>query len=365
VDTFRLRLDDGRVIELHMGASENPTEFPPSHLSEMQTLAAPVRVYFHDENGELVAYRLEHLEPMDGTSRAPSAIPTGPPTPSSATAVPGAAVQVALVSASAWPGGTTVLFTLDEADNTVIDAPDATVTVVATESNPPSGQAAGSVSAVARFVRIPSSGRPVYAVDLDLARPGTWHLDVLATIDGQARAGATPLSLVNPGATPARGDPAPNIHTPTAADVGGNLSLIVGPPFADLRFYDLGVDQALSRGLPFVLVLDSAKWKTSLYCGLAITMIQRVARDWRDVTFMHVEPFATTVIAGALVPDPPDGEIRFSSAAEAWGLGVEGMPVSTSPWVFVVDGSGRVRDKFQGIIGSDELEVALLAITGR
>jgi len=365
VASLRLRLDDGRILDLAVGTVENAVEFPPSHLAEMKSLGLPVRVFFRDEAGRSVAYRFEHVEAMDG-----SAVPSGSTVPASASPSPagstsaGAAVQVVLVSASAWPGGTTVLFTLDEADNTVIEAPDAAVVVTATEVSAPAGQVPVVVSADARFVRVQSSDRPLYAVDLDLVRPGTWHLDVTATIDGVRREGATPLTVSNPGATPGRGDPAPNIHTPTAADVDGNLSLIVGPPFADPRFYDTSVDQAIAQGIPFVLVLDSAKWRTSLYCGLAISMIQRVAREWRQVTFMHVEPFATTVVAGALVLDPPEGAVHFSASAQAWGLGLQGIEVQTSPWVFVVDGTGRVQAKFQGIIGSDELEVALLKLTG-
>jgi hypothetical protein len=59
VVSFTLRADDGRSWEFRVGTLENPTEFPPSHLSEHQATTVPVRVYFEFDGSELVAYRIE------------------------------------------------------------------------------------------------------------------------------------------------------------------------------------------------------------------------------------------------------------------------------------------------------------------
>jgi hypothetical protein len=32
------------------------------------------------------------------------------------------------------------------------------------------------------------------------------------------------------------------------------------------------------------------------------------------------------------------------------------------PWVFIVDGSGTVRAKYQGVVGSDDLDVIISLI---
>jgi hypothetical protein len=56
---FTLRTVAGEVLTFKIGVTQNPTEFPPGHLGEHKASAAPVRVYFTAEAGELTAYRLE------------------------------------------------------------------------------------------------------------------------------------------------------------------------------------------------------------------------------------------------------------------------------------------------------------------
>ena len=59
---FTLRTSDGEELEFRIGALENGTEFPPGHLTEHQSLATLIRVWFREENGERVAFRLEDAE---------------------------------------------------------------------------------------------------------------------------------------------------------------------------------------------------------------------------------------------------------------------------------------------------------------
>ncbi len=56
---FTLRTDDGRTLGIRLGELENGTEFPPGHLGEHLATSEPVRVFFRDDSGDLVAYRIE------------------------------------------------------------------------------------------------------------------------------------------------------------------------------------------------------------------------------------------------------------------------------------------------------------------
>jgi hypothetical protein len=56
---FRLRTDDGAELEFRIGILDNGAEFPPGHLAEHMALGTPIRVFFRDEGGERVVYRLE------------------------------------------------------------------------------------------------------------------------------------------------------------------------------------------------------------------------------------------------------------------------------------------------------------------
>jgi hypothetical protein len=58
VTGFTLRTNEGRSLEFTIGELENPTEFPPGHLSEHLATGSPVRVFFELQGTSLVAYRL-------------------------------------------------------------------------------------------------------------------------------------------------------------------------------------------------------------------------------------------------------------------------------------------------------------------
>jgi hypothetical protein len=56
---FTIRTDDGRSLTFVLGQLENGAEFPPGHLGEHLASSEPVRVWFHEEVGGSVAYRIE------------------------------------------------------------------------------------------------------------------------------------------------------------------------------------------------------------------------------------------------------------------------------------------------------------------
>lgn len=62
VTAITLRTVDGAQVTFRIGVLENGAEFPPGHLTEHMATSAPVRVFFRDEAGTLVAYRIEDAE---------------------------------------------------------------------------------------------------------------------------------------------------------------------------------------------------------------------------------------------------------------------------------------------------------------
>ena len=56
---FTLRSSAGDELVFKIGELENGDEFPPGHLTEHLAAASPVLVFFREENGELVVYRIE------------------------------------------------------------------------------------------------------------------------------------------------------------------------------------------------------------------------------------------------------------------------------------------------------------------
>ena len=64
----------------------------------------------------------------------------------------------------------------------------------------------------------------------------------------------------------------------------------------------------------------------------------------------------TPVLTGSL------GDPSLTDVASAWGIGGSPWGALTMPWVFVVDGNGIVRAKYQGVMGSDDVDVILSLI---
>jgi hypothetical protein len=59
VHGFTLRTSAGTSYTFTLGALENATQFSPSHVAEHMATSIPVRVYFIDQDGARVVYRLE------------------------------------------------------------------------------------------------------------------------------------------------------------------------------------------------------------------------------------------------------------------------------------------------------------------
>jgi hypothetical protein len=56
---FTLRTDDGTETAFMIGVLENGAQFPPGHLAEHMAMSSPVRVFFRDDGGTHVVYRIE------------------------------------------------------------------------------------------------------------------------------------------------------------------------------------------------------------------------------------------------------------------------------------------------------------------
>jgi hypothetical protein len=56
---FTLTSAGGQELTFVIGTLENGDEFPPGHLKEHMASATPILVYFRQENGALVVYRIE------------------------------------------------------------------------------------------------------------------------------------------------------------------------------------------------------------------------------------------------------------------------------------------------------------------
>jgi hypothetical protein len=78
-------------------------------------------------------------------------------------------------------------------------------------------------------------------------------------------------------------------------------------------------------------------------CAPTLDIVKKASPDWPRVEFIHVEVYENL--------DEPSN-LKAVPAVREWKLPSE-------PWVFVVDGDGKVAAKFEGTLSPAELDEAL------
>jgi hypothetical protein len=215
-------------------------------------------------------------------------------------------------------------------------------------------------SVPARAVRPSGIEQVSYVAMLDIPSPGPWQVVLTAAVAGSSdRRGTIGLNALDQGGTAALGAPAPTVRTDTPPDVGGNLTWLTTDPLPDPRLYATSTADALAGGTPFVFVVDSFSFKVTPACGQAVVLAKRLVDRWRDVPFIHHEPYRYEVITTEPVIEGSLEDPRLTDVAEAWGVGSAPWGVASMPWLFVVDGQGIVVAKYQGIMGSADVDVML------
>jgi hypothetical protein len=262
------------------------------------------------------------------------------------------------VSSSIWSGGSSpIILTARDASGAALDGTvPVSVQVVSTDG------ATAMPQVPATAVRPTGVKETSFVAIVDIPSPGSWRLDVRAA-DG--RSGSTLITAMDPGSSAPLGKPAPDVDTPTLDDVGGVVRAVTTQPNPDLRFSQTSTADSLAAGKPYVLLVDSARFKVSPACGRALTMTRYLLDRWQDVTFVHLEPFEYQVITeepvlNGSITDPP-----LNRYSRAFGLGPAPWTGVAMPWIFVVDGQGIVRAKYTGIMGSADVDVMLSMIQGK
>lgn len=276
---------------------------------------------------------------------------TSGPRPAAAQEVP--AIIPVLASSEIAQGPNRFLFSLTDPSGALVAAPDVAVHLEFYDSDADPEQVV--FEADARFLWAIEGLRGLYAADVTFPEAGRWGTRFFASFpDGRSETVRADYDVAEETSTPAIGAPAPAIDTPTAADVGGDLSRISSDPQPVPRFYDLSILDAIADDKPAVIAFVTPSFCQSATCGPTIVKVKEVAANHPDdVNFVHVEPYLMWVKDGYLQPLLSDaGQLQVAPWTERYGL-------RTEPFVLVLDADGLVRAKFEGAITVDELEGAI------
>jgi hypothetical protein len=179
----------------------------------------------------------------------------------------------------------------------------------------------------------PNAARVVYATALDFPSAGEWRIAAVIERDGELTGKVLPSADVGEfKRVPRVGQRPPLIHTPTAQDVGGELSKITTrePPETMNK-----VDYADVLGKePIVLLFATPQFCQSRVCGPVVDLTAQAQDEYGDkAAFIHMEIFNDN--------DPGQG-VRPQ---------VRAFRLPTEPWLFTIDRAGRIRAAIEGPFG--------------
>jgi hypothetical protein len=192
----------------------------------------------------------------------------------------------------------------------------------------------------------PDAATVVYSTDIDFPSDGEWRIAAVIKEGDQLSATLLPSALVGTvKGVPRVGEKAPLIHTPTPADVGGDLSKITTriPPDTQNQ-----VDYADAYGKePIILLFATPQFCQSRVCGPVVDVAEQVKQLYGDkAAFIHMEIWEDN--------DPTTEKTRPQ---------VRAFHLPTEPWLFAIKKDGTVGEVLQGAFGVDALTEAVEKVT--
>ncbi len=185
----------------------------------------------------------------------------------------------------------------------------------------------------------------IYVAQVAFPRSGAWGLEVLVQVgSGTVESARLSVSALAASLTPMAGTPAPRSRNLIASDVS-ELKQIDSSEPPDPRLHRTRIADAIAQGKPQVIVFATPRYCTSRVCGPVVDVVRTLIPAYGDrVVFIHEEIWESESLQ------------KFSPTVEEWNLRSE-------PWIFVVDGKGIVRARFEGLTTRRELEGALRLVT--
>ena len=235
----------------------------------------------------------------------------------------------------------------------VLTSPDGFVTVPSVRVTPRLVDASGTTLETAPGVEAdyqawPYGNRGLHAVRMRFDKPGKWALDIKVEEPGKP-AGTVVLAfdVFDITLAPNEGDPAYKSRNKTVRDVARLAELTTGS-LQDPDLYQKTIADAVSSGMPTVVVFASPAFCINAVCGPQVDVLQQLKNTYKDSgNFIHVDFYQD--------PDKIQGALERAEIAEA----VKEWRLPSIEWTFVIDKKGFVAARFEGFATYDEVEKAL------
>lgn len=279
----------------------------------------------------------------DGDTETTVADPGGGKTLEQLWRAPGDDVAVIPGTANHEPGNVRVSFLVVDAEGHAVALPTARVWVANGLDTAPFLESSAKLERIGVPGGDVADASHIYVARFRLPRPGKYWL--LAEPEGgstKVQALGNVVVVANDSA-PDVGDQAVASENPTIASTVGNFSELTTRTPPDESLLEHSIAGSLAAKVPFVVTFSTPKFCSSRTCGPVVDVVEEVARRFEDadVRFIHVEVYEDN--------DPARGYNRWM---QGWGL-------TTEPWTFLVDRTGTIVERYEGVVSVSELEQAV------
>ena len=206
-----------------------------------------------------------------------------------------------------------------------------------------------------RFNEWPYGTRGTFAAAVDFDRAGSWRLDIVAEGPDATGWATQEFEVLEETPVPALGAASPLSENKTLSAFG-DLALITTDYSPDEALYQVTIREAVESSLPAVVVFASPAFCTTATCGPQVDTVSELRALYDgQANFIHVEIYDN--------PEEIQGDLtqaRIAPTVDEWGLTKLPHWFNES-WTFVLDGDGRIQDRFEGFATLTELEESLQA----
>jgi hypothetical protein len=181
----------------------------------------------------------------------------------------------------------------------------------------------------------------IFVVRHDFDREGVWDIEV--EIDGETY--SAPFQIVEDTPWPSVGDEAIASESATTDDAQDVDPICTRDPVCSM--HEMSIADALDDGKPLIISFATPRFCTSRACGPVVDLIETEKERVGDAcNFVHVEVWANDEDAVGKEP---------AAAFTEWKL-------DTEPWTYFIGADGKVKERWLGPVGADELTKAVDAL---
>ena len=193
----------------------------------------------------------------------------------------------------------------------------------------------------------PADARGVYEVaGITFREAGVWDVTATFTVDGEGpfEVAATPFNVLDEPAYPAPGDRALRTENLTVGSDAPAEAIDSGAvttgEIPDPELHEWTIADAVKAGRPVVALFATPAFCESLFCGPVTEGLQELAAAHDgEAVFVHVEIWR-------------EHDTVLNEAAADWLYRDENL---TEPWLFVIDATGRIVDRWAPLFDPDEV----------